>query len=155
MPGKATKTPIRFDFLIKGFSLKELGRLRLFIVSIFKENRKQLSSVNYIFCSDRYLLKINQTFLKHDYYTDIISFDLSPGKVTQGEIFISIDRVRENAANFERSFKEELHRVIFHGALHLCGLNDKTEIEKSKMRRMEDKYLKKYFGKVPRSTVSS
>jgi rRNA maturation RNase YbeY len=111
--------------------------------------------VNYIFCSDRYLLKINQTFLKHDYYTDIISFDLSPGKMTQGEIFISIDRVRENAANFESSFKEELHRVIFHGALHLCGLNDKTENEKSKMRRMEEKYLKKYFGKVPRSTVSS
>ena len=154
MQSKATKTAIRFNFLEKGFSLRDRGRLKSFIVSIFKEHRKPLLSINYIFCSDKYLLKINQTYLKHDYYTDIISFDLSSNNLMEGEIYISIDRVRENAVSLKRSFKEELHRVIFHGALHLCGMDDLTIEEKKKMRLLEDKRLTKYFRKVPRKTVS-
>jgi rRNA maturation RNase YbeY len=154
MRSKATKTAVRFNFLEEGFSLRDRGRLKSFVVSIFKEHRKPLLSINYIFCSDKYLLKINQTYLKHDYYTDIISFDLSSNNLTEGEIYISIDRIRENAVGLKRSFREELHRVIFHGALHLCGLADLTIEEKMKMRLLEDKCLSRYFRKVPRKTVS-
>lgn len=102
--------------------------------------------MTYIFCSDEYLLNINKAHLQHDYYTDIITFDLSVSKSeTIGEIYISIDRVRDNAANLKVSIKEELHRVIFHGALHLCGYKDKTPKHEKEMRRAEDKYLSMYF----------
>ena len=106
--------------------------------------RKKLASINYIFCSDKKLLEINQQFLHHDYYTDIITFDLSESDYTQAEIYISIDRVKENAQTETVSFKSELHRVIFHGALHLCGYKDKSKAEVFKMREKEAFYLDIY-----------
>jgi rRNA maturation RNase YbeY len=98
-----------------------------------------------VFCSDRELLKINRTFLKHDFYTDIITFDLSESKTIQGEIYISVDRVRDNARKLETTFNSELHRVIFHGALHLCGYKDKDKQSRLKMRVREEYYLNQYF----------
>lgn len=105
-----------------------------------------LKSLTYIFCSDEYLLEINRSHLKHNYYTDIITFDLSetPEAIT-GEIYISTDRVRDNAETLCVTLKEELHRVIFHGALHLCGYKDKTPKDAKAMRAAEDRSLHAYF----------
>jgi rRNA maturation RNase YbeY len=120
-------------------------RLKRFLVALFKRERKPLAELQYIFCSDPYLLDINRQFLHHDFYTDIITFNLAEkGQPTQGEIYISVDRVRDNAQNFDSSLKRELHRVIFHGALHLCGFKDKTPKEELEMRKMEEKYLALY-----------
>ena len=98
-------------------------------------------AINYVFCDDKYLLKINQHFLNHDTYTDIISFDNSMGNELHGDIFISTERVRENAIIFEVSFEEELRRVLVHGVLHLCGYKDKTKEESDLMRSKEDEKL--------------
>ena len=98
------------------------------------------------FCTDQYLLDINKRFLKHDYFTDIITFNLAdPNGKIEGEIYISVDRVRENSKKMQVSLREELHRVIFHGALHLCGYGDKGDKEKKKMTTAEDRYLRLYF----------
>ncbi|MCL4131084.1 UNVERIFIED_CONTAM: hypothetical protein GTU68_042376 [Idotea baltica] len=97
--------------------------------------------ITYVFCNDDYLNKLNVEFLKHDTLTDIISFDYCMGKVIQGDIFISIERVMENAIDFDNSFDTELRRVIIHGILHYCGYNDKTSIEQSVMREKENYYL--------------
>lgn len=116
------------------------------MVNLFKREKQALEQLNYIFCTDEYLLTINRDFLQHDYYTDIISFELSePGLPSLGEIYISIDRVRENAAIHNESFQRELHRVIFHGALHLCGYRDKTKKDALLMREKEDENLGLYF----------
>ncbi len=88
---------------------------------------------------------MNQQWLDHDTFTDIITFDLSDSSMVKGEVYISIDRVKDNARAFERPFREELHRVIFHGALHLCGYKDKSKTQKEEMRRMEQKYLDLYL----------
>jgi rRNA maturation RNase YbeY len=136
-----------FFFENRDFKLENRSKLKAFIESIFKKEGKKLGSINYIFCQDKRLLKINQQFLKHDFYTDIITFDLSEGNSTQAEVYISIDRVRNNAETLQVSFKSELHRVIFHGALHLCHYRDKTERENEEMRKKEDFYLNKYFFK--------
>jgi len=134
--------PIQFHFLQKGFTLSDRSLLKSFIEGLFKKEKKKLSTLNYIFCSDEYLLKINRQYLKHDFYTDIITFGLSePGEPIEAEIYLSIDRVKDNASHFETSLKRELHRVIFHGALHLCGYRDKKKAEQLLMRKMEDKYL--------------
>lgn len=101
--------------------------------------------LTYVFCNDRYLHQINKDFLNHDTYTDIITFDFSENKnELRGEIYISVERVKENAAEYNVSYQEELHRVIFHGALHLCGFKDKAKADKKKMRTMEDKCLQAY-----------
>ncbi len=118
--------------------------LKQFIESIFRKEKKKLASVNYIFCSDKRLLEINQQFLQHDYYTDIITFDLSESNETAAEIYISVDRVKDNAKTLGVSFRQELHRVVFHGALHLCGYGDKSKVQEQEMRTMEDYYLRKY-----------
>lgn len=141
MPVSLYKPKVHFYFEQKGFNLENRNQLKRFIESIFAKEKKRLSHINYIFCSDKRLLEINRQFLNHDFYTDIITFDLSEGRSTEAEIYISIDRVRENAKNLGYSFKSELHRVIFHGALHLCGYGDKTKKEKEKMRKKEDLYL--------------
>ena len=144
MPSQ-TKSKIYFYYQTK-FNLGERTRLKKFIASIFRMEKKPLVRLNYIFCNDRQLLKINQQYLGHDFYTDIISFGLTEGtEPVEGEIYISIDRVRENAANLQIGFREELLRVIFHGALHLCGYRDKTRQEIKRMRNAEDLYLSKYF----------
>jgi probable rRNA maturation factor len=101
-----------------------------------------------IFCSDNYLLAINQNALAHDYYTDIITFDLSESsKEIIGEIYISVDRVLDNAIQLNFTYKQEVHRVLFHGALHLCGYGDKSKKQILEMRSKEDYYLNKYFSK--------
>ena len=135
---------IRFNFL-EPLSLADRTRLKRFLGSLFKKEKKPLAELQYIFCSDAYLLEINRQFLRHDYYTDIITFDLSEkNHPVNAEIYISVDRVRDNAANFDSSLRNELHRVIFHGALHLCGYTDKTPLAVKEMRKMEEKYLALY-----------
>jgi probable rRNA maturation factor len=104
---------------------------------------KSAGEVSVIFCSDDYLLKINEQYLNHNYYTDIVTFDYVENSVISGDLFISVDRVEENASQLGVSFDEELYRVIFHGILHLCGNNDKTNAEKEMIREMEDFYLEK------------
>ena len=132
---------IQFNFL-EPIDLRERIRLKRFLASLFKKEGKQLAELQYIFCSDDYLLEINRQYLNHDFYTDIITFDLSEkGQSINAEIYISVDRVRENAREFDSSLKQELHRVIFHGALHLCGYKDKTTSQEKEMRKMEEKYL--------------
>lgn len=97
--------------------------------------------INYIFCGDDYLLDINVKYLKHNALTDIISFDYSLGKKLSGDIFISVDRVKDNSVKYEVNFDDELHRVIIHGILHFCGYKDKTKEDKRLMRKKEDYYL--------------
>jgi len=146
MPAAQPISPIHFHFLEPGLTLSDRSRLKLFIRSLFKKERKKLAGLNYIFCSDDYLLDINRQYLQHDYYTDIITFDLSePGQAINAEIYISVERVRENARQFNSTLKQEIHRVIFHGALHLCGYRDKKKEEALLMRKMEEKYLGLYF----------
>ncbi|CAN5893048.1 rRNA maturation RNase YbeY [soil metagenome] len=120
--------------------------LKSFIESIFKKEGRDLADISYVFCTDEYLLDINKRFLNHDYYTDIITFELNLKKrnPTIGEIYISIDRVKENAGIHNNKLVDELHRVIFHGALHLCGYKDLSKSQKKAMRSKEDFYLNKY-----------
>jgi len=138
---------IQFFFLQQNISLTKRTALKKFIKGLFIKEKGKVADLTYIFCSDEYLLQINNSHLKHDYYTDIITFDLSnsPKKIS-GEIYISTDRVRDNAINFDVSIKEELHRVIFHGALHLCGYKDKTAKDAKQMREAEGRCLNAYFG---------
>jgi len=144
MPSSSTPT-IRFHFLSK-VPLRDRVRLKSFLPSLFKKEKKQLAELQYIFCSDDYLLDINKQYLKHNYYTDIVTFDLSEeGQPINAEIYISVDRVKDNARSFGNTLKNELHRVIFHGALHLCGYKDKSRQDEKLMRKMEDQYLKIYF----------
>ncbi|HEV7780640.1 MAG TPA: rRNA maturation RNase YbeY [Chitinophagaceae bacterium] len=146
MPVSPSKSKICFFFQDTSPALKNRSELKKFIGSIFKKEGKELESLNYIFCTDKALLEINRQYMGHDYYTDIITFELSKkGGPVQGEIYISIDRVRENAQTHQQSFKSEIHRVIFHGTLHLCGYADKTPKDSKKMRSKEDSYLLSYF----------
>lgn len=116
--------------------------IKIWIQSIVSQEAKVLKHLNYIFCSDSRLLQINKAYLDHDYYTDIITFDSSDSPdVIEGDIFISIDRVRENAFSLGNSFLFELNRVIVHGVLHLIGYDDITSLLKKQMRGKEDSYL--------------
>lgn len=128
--------------------LKDKKNLSVYLDGLVSRYRKGNGkpSLTYIFCNDEYLLEINRKFLDHDTYTDIITFDLTgEGELLTGEIYISTERVAENALKFGNSYIEELHRVIFHGALHLCGFKDKSAADKKKMREMEDNCLEEYF----------
>ena len=148
MHSKTSLLQIQFHFLQPAsFTSRTLAKE--VISDLFKKERKQLASLTYIFCSDEYLLDINRQYLNHNYYTDIITFDLSEDtrRVT-GEIYISIDRVKDNAHAFKTTFQKELLRVIFHGALHLCGYKDKSKKDQEAMRKAEDKYLHHFLSKV-------
>jgi probable rRNA maturation factor len=137
---------VQFFFVTNNITLANRTGLKLFVKQIFKSEKRKLSNLSYIFCSDEYLLNINKTHLNHNYYTDIITFDLSESSATiTGEIYISTDRVRDNAATLGVTIREELHRVIFHGALHLCGYKDKTPKDEKGMRAAENRLLDKYF----------
>ncbi len=136
---------IHFHYLISPVYLPKRTELKSYITQIFRKETKSLSRLDYIFCSDEYLLKINQQHLHHDFYTDIISFDLSENHEVVGEIYISLERVRENAKAFQSSLLTETLRVVFHGALHLCGYGDKTRDQKTLMTQKEDYYIKRYF----------
>lgn len=137
---------IQFFDYDRNSNLRNKKRLKAYVGDIFLKEKRTPNNVSYIFCSDNQLLKINNKFLKHDYYTDVICFDLSESpKRIDAEIYISIDRVRDNATKEGVSFREELHRVVFHGTLHLCGYNDKKKEEVARMRKRENKYLNEYF----------
>jgi rRNA maturation RNase YbeY len=146
------------------FTLRHKNAVRHWLSACALTERKQVDTINYIFCSDKYLRKINKQYLDHDYYTDIITFSsaasvemLVPASgsklkekksvskkqhaVIGGDIYISIDRVKENAKQYEQTVKDELHRVMAHGVLHLCGYGDKSASEEKKMRKMEEKWL--------------
>jgi rRNA maturation RNase YbeY len=143
----AKKTKVHFFSHDIPTSLKNVTILKQFIESIFKKEKQSLESINYIFCTDKVILEINKKYLNHDFYTDIITFNLSQNdKAISAEVYISVDRVRENALNLQTTIKDELHRVIFHGALHLCGFNDKSKAQKQIMRNRENHYLSKYFS---------
>lgn len=123
------------------FTLKNQKRLVKWISDVISSEGFQVGEINYIFCNDSYLNKINQEFLNHDTFTDIISFDYTLGKEVGGDIFISIERVLENAEKFNEVFENELYRVMIHGILHFMGYKDKTKKEKTLMRTKEDENI--------------
>ena len=108
---------------------------------LITHEEKKVGKITYIFMSDEGLLKVNRDFLKHDYYTDIITFDYVKGKTISADIFVSLPRISDNAMSHSKDFNSELHRVLAHGLLHLCGYKDKTDEEKTEMRKKEDFYL--------------
>ncbi|HLP63292.1 rRNA maturation RNase YbeY [Flavobacterium sp.] len=124
------------------FELSNEDEFSKWVSAIIESENKKEGEINYIFCDDDYLLEINQQYLDHDTLTDIISFDYSVGNELHGDIFISIERVRENAEEFNVSFDEELKRVMAHGVLHYCGYKDKTESDEQLMRSKEDEKIK-------------
>lgn len=141
-----TSPPIYFHFLAPINGFRKRSRLKQFLFRELRSARKRLTRLDYVFCDDDYLLKINQKHLGHNDYTDIITFNLAnDSSPIEGEVYISIPRVRDNALQFDTTFQQELHRVIFHGLLHLIGFEDKTTQEKEMMRREEDHRLGKYF----------
>jgi probable rRNA maturation factor len=143
----AKKTKVHFFSHDIPTRLKNVTRLRQFIESIFKKEKQNIESINYIFCTDKVILEINKKYLNHDFYTDVITFDLSSNnKAISAEVYISIERIKENAKQLKLTIKSELHRVLFHAALHLCGYNDKKKKDKEIMRKMEDDLLVKYFN---------
>ncbi len=125
------------------FEIENAEQLTEWVSKAITEEDCRLGDIDYIFCSDDYLHKINLDFLEHDTLTDIISFDYSVGKELHGEIYISIDRVKENASEYGVFFEDELARVIIHGILHFCGYKDKDEKDEKMMRAKEDYYLSK------------
>ena len=138
--------PVHFYFPAGPVPLKNRKQLKQFIIHLFDNEGYTLDDISYVFCTDDEMLPLNQHYLQHQTYTDILTFDLSSGSdQIQAEIYISIERVRENAKIFQTSIKEEVHRVIFHGALHLCGYNDQTARQKKQMRAKENEYLQAYF----------
>ena len=140
------KGPISFSYQSPSRLPKDKVKLKSFIVSIFKTEKTSLSSIRFVFCTDEYLQAMNKLHLNHDDYTDVITFFYSlPGEPVESEAYISLDRVSENAMQFKSTITHELHRVIFHSVLHLCGYNDKKPGEKTEMRDREDHYLKLYF----------
>lgn len=143
----ARKSKVYFFFEKPVPTLRHRTELKDFIIGLFRREQKGLGSLSVVFCSDQDLLRINREYLGHDYYTDIITFDLSdhPGAI-EAEIHISIDRVRDNSRSLGEPFTKELHRVLFHGVLHLCGYSDKNTHQRREMRQKEDESLKRYFG---------
>ncbi|HNR05743.1 MAG TPA: rRNA maturation RNase YbeY [Saprospiraceae bacterium] len=131
---------IRFHYRYPAMRVREAGRLKSWLAGVAKNEGKSVSSMDYIFVDDPVLLEINRQSLHHDYFTDIITFPYQ-SKPIIGEIYISVDRIREHAAEYGVSFSQELHRVMVHGLLHLCGYSDKSGKEKKRMTEKEDFYL--------------
>ncbi len=148
LPSEAHETPeapVNFHFEDVRFELWEPEMLTQWLMGIAEAEKKPFIEVNYIFCSDEYLRQVNIEYLDHDYYTDIITFPYGePGEI-HGDLFISSERVAENALSNEVSFQQELSRVMAHGVLHLAGYGDKTPEEEALMRQKEDFYLRKIF----------
>jgi probable rRNA maturation factor len=138
---------IDFEFLdveIPGFDSE-------FFISSLKSliglENYESGEITIVFCTDDYLLEINKTYLNHDFYTDIITFDYSGNDFVSGDLFISVDRVKDNAESFSVSFDNELKRVIYHGVLHLCGYKDKTEKDEKEMREKENFYMNQFVSR--------
>ena len=129
------------------FQLHDESLFSDWISRVIASEAKKEGDINYIFCDDEFLLDVNQKYLNHDYYTDIISFDYSVGNELHGDVFVSVERVRENAIDFNVAFEEELKRVIIHGILHYCGYKDKTEAEEQTMRTKEDQKIEMFHVK--------
>jgi len=127
------------DVTIPKFSKRDITR---WVKNVIEIEGKKPGDISFIFCSDEYLLDVNKRYLDHDYYTDIITFDYVEDLIISGDIFISVDRITENANTFAVSFNEELYRILIHGVLHLLGFKDKEPDEKSVMTENENKYLK-------------
>jgi probable rRNA maturation factor len=123
------------------FSIPKREEVKKWLIKITKTENRKCGKLSYFFCTDKYLHTLNKQFLGHDTYTDIITFDYSNGDEISGEIFISIDRVKENSKKYEQAFNNELMRIMIHGVLHLCGYGDKAPEQKKKMRQKENKAL--------------
>ena len=126
------------------FELGDEAAFSKWISAIIESESKKEGDINYIFCDDEYLLKLNEEYLNHDTLTDIISFDYSVGNELHGDIFISVERVRENASDFNVAFENELKRVMAHGVLHYCGYKDKTESDELIMRNKEEEKIRMF-----------
>ena len=138
---------VKFNYADRKLSFSDKKKLKSFILSLFEKENIGLSELNYIFCSDEYLLQINKDYLNHDYYTDIITFSLQEeGEPLIGEIYISIDRIKDNTLSQKTSLLNETLRVIFHGCLHLCGYLDKKPKDIKLMREKEDYYINQYLS---------
>ncbi len=123
------------------FQLADKQRVKRWIMDICQQNHKKVGDIGYLFCDDAYLLEVNKQYLNHDTYTDIITFDYVEEDVVNGDIMISVERVRENAKQFNVAFEQELHRVIIHGVLHLLGQKDKSTKDAAMMRKREEEAL--------------
>ena len=134
--------PITFQVEKIKFNLKRKINIKLWIAKVLLLEKKQLGQINFLFTNDEEILKKNIQFLKHNTYTDIITFNYCKDKIINGDIIISIDRVKENAEKFKSDFEEELKRVLIHGVLHLCGYNDKKTADTELMRKKENWALK-------------
>lgn len=138
--------PITFDSDSIEFPNIKKRETSAWIKKIANSYNKKIGDVGYLFCNDEKILEINRQYLDHDFYTDIISFDYSEGDIISGDIFISLDTVRTNSQKYNTDFQEELHRVIIHGVLHLCGLDDKLEEDAIRMRESENSALKQLYS---------
>lgn len=125
------------------FKLDQVAKIKKWVEAVAKDEKRTVGGINFVFVSDDELLKLNKQYLKHNTYTDIITFDYSENKAVSGDIFISIDRVKDNAKKFKVKFEDELHRVMIHGVLHLCGYKDKSPKDSKEMRKKEDNSLSK------------
>jgi probable rRNA maturation factor len=134
--------PITFQVEKIKFNLKKKITIKLWIAMVLRLEKKQVGQINFLFTNDEEILKKNIQFLKHNTYTDIITFNYCKDKIINGDIIISIDRVKENAEKFKSDFEEELKRVLIHGVLHLCGYNDKKTADTELMRKKENWALK-------------
>jgi rRNA maturation RNase YbeY len=134
---------IRFFAENISFDLKNKRKIKYWIIDTVNSENKIIGDINFVFCSDDYLLDINKKYLVHDYFTDVITFDFCEDNKISGDIFISIDSVRSNSIKYEQSFESELHRVMMHGILHLCSYGDSTKSEIALMRSKENIYLEK------------
>jgi probable rRNA maturation factor len=131
---------INIFYELENFEIEHESLVTTWIEKVLYAEKKELGYINYIFCNDDYILDINKTYLQHDYFTDIITFDYNKKKV-ESDIYISIDRIKENATDLNVEFRDELLRVIVHGALHLCGYKDKTKEQEVLIRSKEDHYV--------------
>jgi len=132
---------IVFNYDIKNFRIRNAGKIKSVIKRIIKDSGKEPGTIAFVFTSDEKILEINKEFLKHNYFTDIITFDYSAERTISGEIYIGVPTVKENAGIYGKAFNDEIHRVIFHGVLHLCGYDDQNNDDRTEMRSMEEKYL--------------
>jgi probable rRNA maturation factor len=135
---------ISYNNIYNNFTIKDKIKIKKWILKSVEEEQRGINFISFNFCSDEYIIELNNNALKHNYYTDIITFELNyKNENIEGDIYISIDRVKENAKILKESFTDELHRVIIHGVLHLCGYKDKSSKETRKMREKENYYLNK------------
>jgi rRNA maturation RNase YbeY len=136
--------PIKFFTEETKFQLKKRILIRKWITNTVIQENHLLGAINFIFTSDDFLLEFNKQYLSHNYFTDIITFNYCEGNIVNGDIYISVDTVKNNSTLFNVTFIEELHRVMIHGVLHLIGYNDKTDKEKEEMREKENQYLERF-----------